>query len=245
VFEGPRLGHHENFRSLIERAASDADLFAYADQDDVWEPDKLERAVRWMDGQPATRPLLYCSRTRLIDAGNREIGLSPLFRRPPSFANALVQSLAGGNTMVFNRAARNLLCAALPSTAQVVTHDWWTYLLVTGAGGLVYYDPLPTVRYRQHRGNAVGANAGWLDSARTAWHVARGRLRQWNDSHVDALERLSHVLTADNREILARFRDARRASLVARLVGLKRAGVYRQRARGDAALIIAALCNRI
>lgn len=245
MFPGPNRGHHENFRSLTGRAGIDADLFAYADQDDIWEPDKLERAVRWMAHHPASRPLLYCSRTRLIDTDGREFGLSPLFRRPPSFANALVQSLAGGNTMVFNRAARNVLREALPASAQVVTHDWWTYLLVTGAGGEVHYDPDPTVRYRQHASNSVGANLGVRARVRSTWHVGRGRLKRWNDSHVDALTRIGHLLTPENRTTLAQFSDARRAPLVARLAGLKRSGVYRQRVRGDAALFLAALLNRV
>ena len=42
----------------------------------------------------------------LIDETNRDIRIAPLFRKPPIFENALVQSIAGGNTMVFNQAAR-------------------------------------------------------------------------------------------------------------------------------------------
>lgn len=245
TFGGPSRGHHENFRSLLGRAEIDADLFAYADQDDVWEPDKLERAVRWMVDRPCSVPLLYCSRTRLIDADDRVIGSSPLFRRPPSFANALVQSLAGGNTMVFNRAARTLLREALPASARVVTHDWWTYLLVTGAGGDVHYDPEPSVRYRQHGDNIVGANSGVRNRVRSTWHVARGRLKRWNDSHIDALARVGHLLTPESRATLAQFSDARRAPLFERLAALKRSGVYGQRVRGDAALFLAAAFNRV
>jgi hypothetical protein len=56
-----------------------------------------------------------------------------LFVFPPSFRNALVQSIAGGNTMVFNVALKRLIENAGP--LDVPSHDWWVYILVTGSGG--------------------------------------------------------------------------------------------------------------
>jgi len=86
----PAEGFVANFLSLTCKASIEADYYAYSDQDDVWESDKLERAVRWLQTVPENIPALYCSRTRLVDAENNEIGLSPLFSKPPSFANALI-----------------------------------------------------------------------------------------------------------------------------------------------------------
>ena len=66
----------------IEFLDIDADYFAYADQDDVWEADKLERAVAWLQTVSENVPALYGSRTLLVDARNQHIGYSPLFERP-------------------------------------------------------------------------------------------------------------------------------------------------------------------
>ena len=82
---------------MVSRPEIQARAYAYADQDDVWDPDKLERARRWLDTVDPAVAALYCSRTRLIDAAGRDAGLSPLFSRPPSFANALAQNIAGGS----------------------------------------------------------------------------------------------------------------------------------------------------
>jgi hypothetical protein len=71
-----------------------------------------------------------------VDARGVSIGLSPLFEKPPSFANAIVQNIGGGNTMVFNEAARQLIAQTVKD-AQVVSHDWWAYLLVSACGGAV------------------------------------------------------------------------------------------------------------
>lgn len=245
VRRGPGRGAHENFRSLLAGSPGESDAFAFADQDDVWEAAKLERAVGWLDTVSRDIPALYCSRTTIIDSQGRVIGQSPLFTRPPSFANALVQNIAGGNTMVFNRTARDLLVEVLSASPDAVIHDWWTYLMVTGAGGRVYYDAEPTVRYRQHRGNVVGAGVGLGNRAASFGQVVGGRLRRWNDRNVAALERVRDRLTPDNVARLECFNRARRRSLVPRLAGLRRAGVHRQTWAGNAGMVLAALLNRL
>jgi glycosyltransferase involved in cell wall biosynthesis len=184
VGTGPARGFAANFLSLVCNAMVKADYYAYSDQDDIWEAGKLERAIACLKGVPRDVPALYCARTRLVDAENSDIGLSPLFSRPPSFANALMQSIGGGNTMLFNNATRALLQKA-GRDVDVITHDWWTYLVVSGAGGKVFYDAHPSVRYRQHDENLVGMNSSWsarLVRLRMLWH---GRFRQWNDMNLE------------------------------------------------------------
>ena len=119
---GPRKGFVKNFMSLICEPTLHADYYALSDQDDIWHPDKLERAVKWLRDVPQGQPALYCTRTELIDGAGQPIGFSPLFTRPPAFANALMQNVAGGNTMVMNNAARDLLVEA-GADIDVVAHD--------------------------------------------------------------------------------------------------------------------------
>lgn len=244
IHSGPAEGFAANFLSLTCKADIDADFYAYSDQDDIWEADKLERATAWLSLVPDHIPALYCSRTRLVDAANNEIGLSPLFTRAPSFANALMQNIGGGNTMVFNKAARDLLCQA-GEAVGVVTHDWWAYMVVTGCGGRVYYDSHPSVRYRQHGGNVVGMNANWSARFHRIRLLWQGRFRSWNDANIEALHRMKNRLTAENKEILENFTIARGSSLLPRLVRLKRAGIYRQTFLGNLGLLFAAIFNRI
>ena len=170
---GPAEGFAANFLSLTCNASINADFYAYSDQDDVWEADKLARAVQWLESVSADVPALYCSRTRSVDADNNEIGLSPLFAKAPSFANALMQNIGGGNTMVFNNAAREILREA-GANKSVITHDWWAYMVVAGCGGCVFYDSKPTLRYRQHSGNLVGTNANWAARLRRVRMLFQG-----------------------------------------------------------------------
>jgi len=241
---GPAEGFAANFLSLTCNASIDADFYAYSDQDDVWEADKLARAVQWLESVPVDVPALYCSRPRLVDAENNEIGVSPHFTKAPSFANALMQNIGGGDTMVFNKAARMLLCEA-GENKSVITHDWWAYMVVTGYGGRVFYDSKPTLRYRQHGGNLVGTNSNWAARLKRIRVLFQGRFKHWNDCNISALLTLEHRLTAENRKILQRFADARGMSLIPRLIHLKRSGIYRQTLLGNIGLVAAAILGKI
>lgn len=244
IHSGPAEGFAANFLSLTCKAGIEADYYAYSDQDDIWEPNKLARAVDYLETIPANIPALYCARTRLVDANNNEIGVSPLFRKSPSFANALMQSIGGGNTMVFNNAARNLLREA-GDRLPVITHDWWAYMVVTGCGGKVFYDSEPTLRYRQHDQNLVGVNASWSARFKRIRMLWQGRFRVWNDSNIAALRTLSHRLTPENLEMMESFAKAREMSLIPRLIHLKRSGFYRQTLLGNLGLIAAAVFRKI
>jgi len=244
IHAGPAEGFAANFLSLTCKTSIEADYYAYSDQDDVWEADKLEHAVRWLETIPHHIPAFYCSHTRLVDAKNNEIGLFPLFPNPPSFANALVQSIAGGNTMVFNNAARALLREAGDDT-PAVSHDWWAYMVVTGCGGKVFYDSYPSLRYRQHDGNLMGMNATWAARLKRIRMLWAGRFKDWSDRNIAALRRVENKLTPENRELLECFAKARQSTLIPRLIQLKRCGVYRQTFFGNLGLIAAAIFGKI
>ena len=243
VQPGPCRGSTVNFLSLACHQVVDAPYFAFCDQDDLWHPDKLERALQWLQAVPADTPALYCSRTMLVDEHNKTIGQSHLFTHPPGFRNALVQSIAGGNTMVFNRAARALLLSAGPAV-EAITHDWWVYMLVTGCGGRVHYDPEPTLRYRQHGQNQFGSNVSVSDQLQRVQQLLQGRYRGWIHANLKALRGMRHHFTPEHQQVLDNVIRARSRWVVPRLLGLYRCRLYRQSWLGQSGLWVAALLNR-
>lgn len=245
---GPRRGFVHNFLSLLQRAPGDVPYAALSDQDDIWFPYKLERAVAALAALPDGRPALYCARTRICDTDLRVQGYSAAFPRPPHFRNALVQSIGGGNTMVLNRAALDLAAEAATEASDPVApvaHDWWLYQLISGCGGTILRDPDPVLDYRQHGGNLIGANM----SAKARWTriiaLLNGRFRQWNDIGLAALGASQHRLTAEARQTLADFTAARQGPLLSRLRALRRAGVYRQSTAGNLALYLACVLKQL
>ncbi len=244
VRTGPGRGFVANFLSLACRHDISADHYAFADQDDIWENDKLARALVWLRSVPSDVPALYCSRTLKVNEQNQVLGLSDLHLRSPSFANALVQNIASGNTMVFNHAACELLRKVGPNL-QVAAHDWWLYLLVTGCGGRVFFDPQPTLRYRHHGGNLIGTNRHWRARVTHARTLLNGQFRTWNQINIDALRTMATYLTEENVHRLEEFSKARQGGLFVRWGALQRSGVYRQSRLGNLGLIAAVILKKL
>jgi len=244
ILKGPALGSSRNFVSLTHNPGIQAAYYAYSDQDDIWEDDKLARALAWLQTQDAGKPALYCTRTRLVDAYNHEIGLSPNFRRPPSFANALMQNITGGNTMVFNDAARRLLCMVDEDT-ELVIHDWWVYLVVTASGGTVHFDPVPCLRYRQHNDNLIGMSAKGQSLRSRIAKLFGPILKRNNDVHLRALQPLIPYMPPESRQLMAQFAAARQRWLIPRIIGFKKAGLYRMTASGNLGMVAAIVLNRL
>lgn len=245
LVNGPRRGFAQNFLSLVSIAGPSVPYAAFCDQDDVWLPKKLETALNALKSVRPCRPALYCSRTMICDQRLASLGPSPLFSKPPSFQNALVQNIGGGNTMVLNRAALDLLQDTLHHATGVVSHDWWAYQLVSGAGGKIIYDDEPSVLYRQHMSNLIGSNSGWCARAKRLSALLRGQFKEWNDANIAALQGARHWLTPEARQSLDEFEAARRSGLFGRVAALRSSGVYRQTSPGQIALWIANLLKKL
>lgn len=244
VSNNPNLGFAKNFLNGIASTSDNFDFYALSDQDDIWLKTKLEKATAYLQKIATNVPALYCSRTILVDNAGNQIGLAPLFTKKPSFSNALVQSIAGGNTMVFNKAARDLIVKAGPNI-NVVSHDWFIYQLITGAEGLVYYDSNPGLLYRQHSNNLIGANIGFFARLSRLKMLLNNSFRTWNDINIKTLQNNSSLLTEKNRNILNIFVKSRKSSLIPRLIGFFKCGIYRQTFWGNIALFIGGILNKI
>lgn len=223
------LGPAASFHTLL-CAVSDqlehADAVAFADQDDVWLPNKLERGLDALATIDDAEPALYCARQVLVDAALKPIGISTAPTGPGGFPAALTQNVATGCTVMLNRAAARLVAASTPSPATL--HDWWCYLVVTGAGGRLLQDPEPVILYRQHGANLVGAPASVRSRAIAALRrgptVFMSVLRQ----HVAALAAQPHLLTIQARAELALLDAGLRGGLRRRIAALRINGLKRQ-----------------
>ena len=130
------VGSAAGFLALLRHVApalGPRDVVAFADQDDVWLPFKLSRAVRALGEGAADLPTIYSARQVLVDAKLNPLAVSPRLGAPAGFPASLTQNVATGCTMAMNAAAARLVAGSrAPPGCQ---HDWWAYLLVTATGG--------------------------------------------------------------------------------------------------------------
>lgn len=155
VFFGENVGLNASMHELVMRADDSCSYFSFSDQDDVWLPDKIERAVAelspYMDSKVA---VLYAACSTLVDGELKPLGGHTLIpKRGASFYNALVQNVCVGHTQVCNREAIQLL--RLGHSDDIMVYDYWVYTLVSAVGKIIY-DEKETTLYRQHSSNVIG-----------------------------------------------------------------------------------------
>ncbi len=220
-----RLGITSSFLALLRRAPRGR-VVAFADQDDVWLPEKLARGVAALGRVAAGRAGLYCARQVLVAADLSPIRESPRVRGDVGFPHAMTQNIATGCTVMLNPDAADLLAEAYAPADTL--HDWWAYVLVSACGGEVLADQAPTVLYRQHERNAVGVPLSpvlrsWA-ALRRGPHVFMRTFR----AHMGALEAQAHLLSPAAREALGLITAGLHDGWQKRLRALGHPGLRRQ-----------------
>jgi glycosyltransferase involved in cell wall biosynthesis len=223
-----RIGFAANFLSLLSQVPDDVSVVALCDQDDIWLPRRLEIAITHLSLAPQGVPAMYCSRRIVWTPATGKRTLSQNYKFGPSFANACVENIAPSNTIVLNHEAAALARDLLDTAGEVYAHDWWLYLLISGVGGKIIFDPEPNILYRQHSENTVGAGEVWANRFANKVGVLRGVFRQRLGNNLAAMERVATRLTPDNRRCLRRLTKARQVGIFERCSLLRAAGVYRQ-----------------
>jgi glycosyltransferase involved in cell wall biosynthesis len=160
-----RLGPALSFFTLLEYAGDEFDCYFFADQDDYWHESKITRAVNELSSEKENIGL-YFSRLEYVDKKLAHISYS---RIPKVIAleNALVENIASGCTIALTGPARKLLIEHPPSRFSM--HDWWCYIVVV-AFGKVIYDTFPSIKYRQHDNNTIGAATNAFQDLRRKLH---------------------------------------------------------------------------
>ncbi len=167
-YQGENISVIQSFLELLRGSDDDAAYYGFADQDDEWMPEKIERAIEKMQACGGNQPLLYCSDTYLADSELAVIGKDEKCARP-SLGNALVQNICTGCTAVMNHRLRDIINRTSPK--NIIMHDWWFYISAALFGG-VCYDTEAYIKYRQHGNNQFGAKT----SKKEIWKHRIGQL---------------------------------------------------------------------
>jgi rhamnosyltransferase len=171
-YAGNNVGAANSFWNLITEAP-EYGYYAFCDQDDYWEPDKLERAIERIKALPNTNPILYYGCPQIVDEElNTVSGYKSIKLFVDSFEGSLITSNAYGCTMVFNNSLAEIIKGK--RVLGIYEHDVWLHKLCLLFGGTLVYDENVHIKYRQHRNNTVGiTKKGWQSITRHAQSFAR------------------------------------------------------------------------
>ncbi len=213
---GPHMGAAPSFLTLLAEAGQSS-IVAFADQDDVWLPEKLARALCHLlpaGGSPA----LYCARQYLVNEQLAHARLSARHGRL-GFPACLTQNAANGNTLVMNEAAAALVVRAGYPPGSV--HDWWSYIVVAACGGQILFDEEPQVLYRLHGHNLIGRAQPLYQRAWAALQRGPHVYMTMMHRHADMLESQAGRLTEEARQDLRLIQAGLKGGVLARLAALR------------------------
>ena len=143
--KGENIGFINSFFELLNMCNS-ADYYAYCDQDDVWMEDKISRAVEYLSKLDDNKPALYFSNSDYYDSNLNYIATAEK-KKYYNFRNSLVECVTQGMTMVINKKTKEVISQNRPEVC--LYHDWWTYMICSGFGEIIY-DDKSLVKYRRH-----------------------------------------------------------------------------------------------
>lgn len=161
VIEGKSAGVGKSFMSLLYNFAVNTDYFAFADQDDIWDDDKLITGITSLKSYDANIPRLYVCNQRCVDK-NKDFLCNrfPLDFPVQKLGNLLFLNLYAGCTMVFNRALYNVLRneGQRPEIGFFTTrvHDAWVACVASIYSPIVF-DSTCHMSFRRHDTNVTDA----------------------------------------------------------------------------------------
>lgn len=211
IVKGPQQGFSANFMSLLQNKKYGGDYFFLSDQDDIWMPKKIEDYLTIFNIKKVS---LIGGSSVYVNNKLFKIGRSLIHKHKPSFSNALVQSMFGGNTIAFNAKLKNLIESINLNTPP--SYDWFLYILSTSMGNNVYYMQEPKIFYRQHQHSLVGSNTGLKNIFKRFILFIKGVMRSNISRNIDEIKNIK-LITRTNRRLLKEFCLLRNGTLFDRL----------------------------
>ena len=153
-------GAGKNFFRLIRDVDfSSFDFISFVDQDDIWYEDKLIRAIKTIEDKQLDA---YSSNVLAF----WEDGKKMIINKSSSQAryDYLFEAAGPGCTYVLKKDLaiflQNFICDNWEDVNKVELHDWFIYAFARENNYKWHIDEKPSMRYRQHTSNQVGANDG-------------------------------------------------------------------------------------
>ena len=150
----------KNFYRLVSDVdTSGFDYVAFADQDDIWNLDKLSRHVALIKSENAE-----CVSSNVMafwPDGSKKLICKSQAQKSHDF---IFEAAGPGCSVLMTPWLLNKLREELQSSKSpaknVLMHDWLTYAICRAHQRKWLIDPVPSLMYRQHANNVIGANSG-------------------------------------------------------------------------------------
>lgn len=209
VFAEKNVGCVNSFFRLMELGYDEnIQYYAFCDQDDVWNTNKLKEAVKVLSDYDNGQMNMYCSNLLVTDENLTPMRKMYATATYPDKAGALIENIATGCTVVVNKTVLSFVYDN-PIPQNPIMHDWWIYKICAFFGN-VYFDEIPYISYRQHERNVLGAKQkSFLRKTSNFLHSyleSEGSCYR-SKSAKEFLKTYRHMLSADDVQLIKTLSD--------------------------------------
>lgn len=208
VTYGNNIGYKKSFMELIKISENSADYYAFCDQDDYWEKEKMSRAVTILDENSSSGDIcLYFSSLNIADVDLNIIGVKKYQEFNKTLGSAMSRFNISGCTMVFNNMLANELIKKKFVDYCFGGHDAWIYKVCLCLNGKIFMDNKSFIRYRQHGNNVTGVKQGIKKRViREINLIKKNKNYNYNTAQI-LLDKISNenILNAKNEKILSKI----------------------------------------
>lgn len=217
VERGDNLGFRRSFITQLMKVKG-YDYYAFSDQDDYWESDKLYAAIQLVERKADKDDcIVYYSNLKVVDKDLNYIKTTNLDKRNQTLQSVFSRRSIAGCTMLFNKKMYALMENHDISDGLLRRgHDSFIISLCYSVGGTVICDPQAHIQYRQHEFNASGGSKGSIYRLKKEWNTAFNKkgqepeiaeciLNTWNDDLTNEAQEVLQLICKSRSRVSARL----------------------------------------
>lgn len=173
-YNGHNLGFVKSFIKTLITIENEYDYYAFCDQDDFWEDNKIYNAIKLFNdcNQNKDMPVIYYSNLNICDEKLNFLYRTKLEKRKHTLESCLLRNSIAGCTMVFNKSFYKLIKDKMDiNILNVKSHDSFFISLCYSLDGKVICDNNSYISYRKHSSNASGSTNSLLKRIKREYKI--------------------------------------------------------------------------
>lgn len=212
VSQGDNIGYAASFWTILLQAPDCYDYYAFSDQDDVWDPDKLAAGIHALS-QSQGQYRLYASALNVTDEELNYQYTNTFNRLKPQLGSAITRPRLSGCTMIFNPALL-LLCQKMDirqPDGKCMSHDGAVYLSYLACGGKIVFSQKSYISLRRHPETVTGHGKNILKRIHSVLDIFTDRKNEASRQTEFLYRHLEGKMTEENRQLcedILHYRDS-------------------------------------